>query len=86
MILKPTQVPPTIDNNQYLLSLEFKQNNNRDNFLKFALFEAYISTHNFHIICLSETFLDSSLSDDDLRMSLKVYSLIRSDHPNNIKQ
>ena len=33
---------------------------------------------------MSETFLDSSLSDDDPRLNLKGYSLIRSDHPNNI--
>ena len=50
------------------------------------LFLAYISTHKFDIICLSETFFDSSLSDDYPRLSLKGYSLIRFDHPNNIKQ
>ena len=31
------------------------------NFIKISLLNAYISTHNFDILCLSETYLDSSM-------------------------
>ena len=82
-----TNPGPTIDNSQYLTICHWNLDSiTTDNFIKFPLLEAYISTHKFDIIRLSETFLDSSLSDDDPRLSLKGYSLIRSDHPNNIKQ
>ena len=30
-------------------------------FVKMSLVEAFVATHNFDIICLSETFLDSSI-------------------------
>ena len=36
-----------------------------DNFVKVPHLEAYAITHNIDIICLSETFLDSSYSSDD---------------------
>ena len=47
------------------------------NFMKIALLEAYITVNKFDIICLSETFLDSSFLDDDPRLNLNGYSLIR---------
>ena len=52
-----------------------------DNFAKMPLLEAYALTYNFDIVCLSETFLDSSYLYDDPRLSLPGYSLIRADHP-----
>ena len=82
-----TNPGPTAGNNQYLTICHWNLNRiTTDNFIKFPLLESYIATHKFDIICLSETFLDSSLSDDDPRLNLKGYSLIRSDHPNDIKQ
>ena len=56
------------------------------NFIKIPLLEAYITVNNFHIICLSETFLDSSFLDDDPRLNLNSYSLIRVDHPSDTKR
>ena len=44
------------------------------------------SYRDFTVICLSETFLDSSISNDDPRLSLEGYSLIGSDHPSDVKQ
>ena len=72
----------TNDNNQYL-TICYRNINSitTDNFIKFLLLEAYISTHKFDIICLSETFLDSSLSDDDPRLSLKGYLFIDTFRP-----
>ena len=57
-----------------------------DNFVKVALLSAFLSTHDFDVLCLSETFLDSSITDDDPRLSINGYKLFRRDHPSNTKQ
>ena len=57
-----------------------------NNFIKISLLEAYNTIHNFDLICISETFLDSDYSDDDQRLSLQRYDMIRSDHPSNTKK
>lgn len=57
-----------------------------ENFEKLALITAFISLHKFDIFCVAETFLDSSVSDDDPRLALDGYSLIRSDHPADTKR
>ena len=57
-----------------------------DNFVKIPHLEAYAISHNIDIICLSETFLDTSYSNDDTRLHLTGYSLIRADHPKNLKR
>ena len=54
------------------------------NFAKLSLLRAYVSVHKFDIICLSETYLDSSIDDESLEIS--GYYLIRSDHPSNKKR
>ena len=55
-------------------------------FSKLSLIEAYNRQHNFDIICLSETYLDSSYADDDTRLNLKDFTLIRADNPHNCKR
>ena len=42
--------------------------------------------HNLGIVCLSETFLDSTVPDHDENININGYSLLRVDHPNNIKR
>ena len=54
-------------------------------FVKIPLIEAFINTHNFYIICLSETFLDSTIPQNDENINIKGYSL-RADHPGNSKR
>ena len=54
-------------------------------FLKVSLI-ALITTHNFDIICLSETFLDSTVSQHDENIMINGYSLLRADHPSNSKR
>ena len=49
------------------------------------LLKAYIAIHKFDIICLSETYLNSSPSFDDNNFAISGYNLIRSDHPSNNK-
>ena len=54
------------------------------NFAKLSLLRPYVSIRKFDIICLSETYLDSSTDDESLEIS--GYYLIRSDHPSNKKR
>ena len=54
------------------------------NFVKLYLFIAYVSIHKCDIICLSETYVDSSIDDESLEIS--GYYLIRFDHPSSKKR
>ena len=45
----------------------------------------YIAIHKFHIICSSETYLDSSTTSDDDNLEVSGYNLMRSDNPFNNK-
>ena len=56
------------------------------NYVKLSMIEAYNALYNYDIICISETFLNSSQSDNDSTLKLKGYELIRSDHPSNTKR
>ena len=53
---------------------------------KLFLLKADISVHKFDIICLSETYLDSTVSLYDGNLVISGYNLIRSDHPSNTKR
>ena len=57
-----------------------------DDFAKLSQISTYLSVHKFDILCLSETFLDSSILDDDPRLAIDGYNLIRFDHPSNSKK
>ena len=54
------------------------------NFSKLTQLKAYISKYKHDFMCLSETYLDSSIPASLLEIG--GYNLIRSDHPNNIKR
>ena len=54
------------------------------NFSKLTQLKAYISIYKHDFICLSEIFLDSSITDSLLEID--GYDLICSDHPNDIKR
>ena len=53
---------------------------------KLSLLEAYNTIHQYDILCISETYLDSSVSIDDTTLSHPGYNLARSDHPSNVKR
>ena len=55
------------------------------NYIKISLLRAYISNHKFHVICISETYLDSDTSEDDDNLKIEGYNLIRANHPSNTK-
>ena len=55
-------------------------------YAKIFLLKAYIAIHRFDIICISETYLDSSTSPDNNNLETSIYNLIRSVHPSNNKR
>ena len=54
-------------------------------FIKVPLVDAFITTSNFDIVCLSETFLDSTILNNNENIQMNGYSLLRADHPNDSK-
>ena len=56
------------------------------NFVKLHSLQAFISVHKFDIICLSETFPDSSYSNDDRNLIIDNYNMTRADHPGDVKR
>ena len=44
------------------------------------LLKAYIILHKFDIICLSETYLDSTIPNDDDKLQIPGYTLILTIH------
>ena len=50
------------------------------NYTKLSLLRVYLVFHKFDIICLSETYLNSSTPPDDDTLQISGYNLVRSDH------
>ena len=50
------------------------------------MIQAFITDQNFNIICLSDTFPNSSLQNDDHQQKIEDYNLIRPDHPSGSKK
>ena len=55
-------------------------------FEKINLLEAYNIINKFEVICLSESYLDSSIASDNDNLNIKGYNLYRADHSNNVKR
>ena len=45
-----------------------------------------LKAYKTNIICLSETYLDSSIQSDNDNLGIPGYNLVRSDHPSNNKR
>ena len=56
------------------------------NFAKGNALKAFNTTKKFDFICLSESYLDSTISSDDKNLGLDDYKLIRPNHAKKIKQ
>ena len=54
------------------------------NVVKLSQLEAYNTLHSYDLICLSETWLDSTTFIDSNDLSLKCYNLHRVDVPDNV--
>ena len=52
-------------------------------FSKLTQIKAYNSIYRYHFICLSETYLDSSIPNN--LIDIEGYKLISADYPDNIK-
>ena len=46
------------------------------NYKKVSLLEAYNALHHYDLMCVSETYLDSSISIDEKDIAIKGYSLV----------
>ena len=55
-------------------------------FIRVPLVEAFITSNNFELVFLSKTFLGSTIPNDDANIQINGYSLLRTDHLNNIKR
>ena len=47
---------------------------------------AYNSNHKYDFICISETYLDYSVSGDDKELAMEGYNFIWADQPGNVKK
>ena len=56
------------------------------NMVKLSSIAAYNTIHKYDFICISETYLDSSVPTDDRATLINVYNLIHADHPSNNKR
>ena len=48
---------------------------------KLSMLEAYNVAHKYDVICISESYLDSTVPLDDNSLSLNGYNLTHADHP-----
>ena len=56
------------------------------NYLKVSLLRAYVAIKKFDVVCLSETYLDSSNLCDDDNFNLPGCNVVRADYPSNTKK
>ena len=54
------------------------------NYLEISLLRAYVSLHNFDVVCIS--YLDSTTALDDENLAITAYNLLRVDHASNSKR
>ena len=79
------EINPGPKSNSYQSFSIFHWNLNRisvHNFLRLSLLRAYIKSD---VVCLSETYLDSSILHDDDHLQILGYNLYREDHSLNVK-
>ena len=82
--IEPNSGPRNIKKN-YILVCHWNLNSlSAHNFSKLTQLKAYNSTYKYNFICLSETYLHSSISDSLL--NFEGYNLVRVDHPVKIKR
>ena len=56
------------------------------NFSKMSILQAYNPVHKYDIICLLETYLNSSIPYDDDNLEIPGYNLIRAGHQSEYKR
>ena len=48
--------------------------------------KAYNKVNKFDVICLSESFFESSILTESNNLKINGYKMVRADHPNNVKR
>ena len=56
------------------------------NYAQVPLLQAFNTLHEFDLICLSETYLDSSISTEEKFLMIDGYKLLHADHPSYTKR
>ena len=56
------------------------------NLIKLSLLKPGIVIHKFDVVCLSETYLNATISNDHDSLEVPGYNLFREDHPSNTKR
>ena len=56
------------------------------NYVKPSSLQACNSVYKHDVICLSETYLDNSVSSDESDLNFPGYKLVRADYPGNVKR
>ena len=56
------------------------------NYLKLSLLRAYVAIKKFDVLCLSETYIDSSNLSDDYSFNRPGCNVVRADHRSNTKK
>ena len=53
---------------------------------KLSMLETYNIAHKYNLICISESYLDSTVPLDDNSVLLNIYNFTRADHSDNVKR
>ena len=78
---------PKPDSTQSFLICHWNLNSmSAHNYSKISWLTAYISIHDFDIICLSETYLTSNTDINDGNLKIPRYIMYRVDHPSDVKR
>ena len=56
------------------------------NFIKFSLHKTLALRNEYYILCLTETFQDSSINNDEDKISILGHNILRVYHPSNTKR
>ena len=56
------------------------------NYVKVPLLQAFNTLHKFNLICLSETYLGSSISIEEKSLIIDDYNSLHTDHPSDTKR
>ena len=56
------------------------------NFIEIYSLITFIATHKLDVIRLSETYRDTSISNDDDNLEISGYDLLKVDHPSHTKR
>ena len=56
------------------------------NYAIVPLLQAFNTLHKFDLICLTETYVDSSISIEETCLIIEDYKLLHADHPSDTKR